>query len=238
VVQTHKLIGEMLIISSSLKSLNIASKKNFSTSLALITSIPVNSFLFYIGPLKKYKIFSTTKSNSINSSTWPIAIGKIVKEGEIIEKNNVYLPSIEYNYSIGERNFTGDKLIFTFPKYLQNKEKLTEILENVQHKTPLFVKFNPKNPSESVLEPGNHFEKENLQLLLKHQLFWVFIFIFVNFLMFSFLQKEIQIFNSPNKEENEEEIKYKEYERKRMLSNIFLRKHDKAIAPPETKEKE
>jgi hypothetical protein len=233
-------IGEMFNVSSSLKSLNHASKNNFSISLALITAIPVNSSLFYFGPLKIYKIFSTTKSNSINSSKWPIAVGKITKEGEIIEKNNIYLPSIEYNYSIGERNFSGDKLTFTFPKYLQNKEKLLEILENVKIQPHLFVKFNPKNPSESVLHPGNHFEKENLQLLFTHQFFWILIFILVNFFIFSFLKKEIQFLETPRKQEtkNEAETKYKEYEFKRMLSNIFLRKYDKAIAPPETKENE
>eukprot|EP01080_Neovahlkampfia_damariscottae_P000529 gene529-8041_t len=212
----------------------VLKKKNFSISLSTLISLPLNYFLIKNGPLKIYRTYSTIQLNGRSSENWPISVGEIVKKGEIEEKNNLFKPIIEYKYSIGERHFTGKTLFFSLPEYTKNNEKLKEILKKYEHKNQIFVRFNPKNPSESILEPGNHFENENLSLLIKHQIFWIITIISINLLIFIFITNKIELSKKQKKKENKELLEYKKYERKRMFENIFLRKYDPAIPPPPT----
>ena len=208
-------------------------KRNFSISLSTIIAIPINYLLIKFGPWKIFNIYKTIKLNSINCENWPISVGEIVKRGEIEEKNGLFKPNIEYKYSIGDRHFIGKKLFFSFPEYLKNQEKLKEILQNYEDNNEFFVRFNPKNPSESILEPGNHFENENFQLLIKYQIFWLIFILLINYLLFTLINNKI-VFSYKKINKNQEEIEYQKYERKRSFENIFLRKFDPAIPPPPT----
>lgn len=93
--------------------------------------------------------------HSLKSLDWPTTHGTVVSSKvvhEIVETDNRYIATVEYNYIVRNKEYTGDKIgvgpVGSLPWIEEEKIKPYPVGAKVQ------VYYNPLDHSEAILEPG------------------------------------------------------------------------------------
>lgn len=110
----------------------------------------------------------TRYKNAVASHLWPTTNGHLADvrlwgkrniDGEMKDAEKL---AVEYSYEINGLKYTGRSVAF----YTLLYPRTVELAERLSSKSNVKVYYNPKNPSESVLEPGLNPEKPYSDLII------------------------------------------------------------------------
>jgi hypothetical protein len=93
---------------------------------------------------------------SIQSERWPRAMAHVVGSEVIRDGSDVaprYTPSVEFRYSVGNVNYTSNRIRFLMAPIYQS-EVAAGIHSGYSLGREVKIAYNPADPSDSVLEPG------------------------------------------------------------------------------------
>ncbi|MHC4891346.1 MAG: DUF3592 domain-containing protein, partial [Planctomycetota bacterium] len=99
----------------------------------------------------------------IASSSWPVATGLIQDSGIETEedmssasgrRNRTYTAKVRYTYSVGQKNFTADRVCFGYYGGSDGRRART-IRARYPVGATVSVHYNPQQPEQSVLETGS-----------------------------------------------------------------------------------
>ena len=90
-------------------------------------------------------------SEAKKSSNWPKIVGVITASSSSVESNDL-MPHMEYSYIVDEKTYNGTLKLVSgdvhMPDYAKNHVEAHPI------DSPIDVYYDPKNPEDSILEPG------------------------------------------------------------------------------------
>lgn len=131
-----------------------------------------------------FVIIDTFKKAKICKS-WPTTEGTIISsaiksEHSIIGRGgNNYYPEVHYKYSVNNREFSSDRVVFG---------SLTSCTKNVVERMTnkyfpqrkVRVYYNPQNPGEAVLEPRYSFSMPDMFMwMMAGLVYFIFLFIYI-----------------------------------------------------------
>lgn len=90
------------------------------------------------------------------SAGWPAVDGRIVSSGMAESKQDegvFFWVHVAYQYSVGQRVYSGTRVNFA-PDTIKKPRKAREIMDRYPSGKTVKVFYNPANPVEAVLEPG------------------------------------------------------------------------------------
>ena len=73
-------------------------------------------------------------------------------EDSVVRWKTVYRPNVVYGYDVAGVHYRGDKLSY-FGKGANSADIAQQVATRYPVGTPLTVHYNPKNPSESAIDP-------------------------------------------------------------------------------------
>jgi hypothetical protein len=96
------------------------------------------------------------------SKKWPSAEGKVtssyvqkqvrsIKDGS---KKPTYYPKIRYQYSVGGKSYTGERISFSGGEGGEEKSEAQAVVDRYLSGQKVIVYYDPKNPERAVLEKG------------------------------------------------------------------------------------
>jgi hypothetical protein len=96
------------------------------------------------------------------SKKWPSAEGKItssyvqkqVRSIEDSSKKPTYYPKVRYQYSVGGKSYTGDRINFSGGEGGEKKSKSQAVVDRYPSGQKVIVYYDPKHPDKAVLERG------------------------------------------------------------------------------------
>lgn len=92
------------------------------------------------------------------SLSWPVTSGKIMESASQYNVNpsavNGYVPDIRYCYTVNEIEYESDRLNFSLNQGAGNRRNSDFYVNKYRKGNTVNVFFNPKEPSQSVLEAG------------------------------------------------------------------------------------
>ncbi|WP_113880736.1 MULTISPECIES: DUF3592 domain-containing protein [Marinobacter] len=102
----------------------------------------------------------------IKSKGWPVTDGLIISGKSEYYANpsgvNGHILNIKYRYKVSGKNYTSTRINFSLNESAGNKAHAEELLNNYRNGRVVKVYYNPNNPEQSVIEPGNN----NLHLFI------------------------------------------------------------------------
>jgi len=119
-------------------------------------------FVFFVGGVAAIIFGIRNRKKGTESQNWPKVIGKISR-AEVLEEldtdeegftSKSYKPEIEYQYGVGDEEFTSTKVSFGGTRTYSSNKKAEEALTNYPLNGSVSVFYNPQDPSESVLVQG------------------------------------------------------------------------------------
>ena len=93
--------------------------------------------------------------NALNSANWPTAPGKIISS-EVVSRRDqdsttMYYAEVKYSYAVEQRTYTGNRV--SFVNFGTNHSRdARHIVGRFPAGVKVSVRYNPDEPSESVLE--------------------------------------------------------------------------------------
>jgi len=119
-------------------------------------------FVFFVGGVAAIIFGIRNRKKGTESQNWPKVMGKISR-AEVLEEldtdeegftSKSYKPEIEYQYGVGDEEFTSTKVSFGGTRTYSSHKKAEESLINYPLNGSVSVFYNPQDPSESVLIQG------------------------------------------------------------------------------------
>lgn len=106
--------------------------------------------------------------NARASNDWAFVTGALTElrlwgkrriNGEMVDSENL---SVQYQYEVNGKNFTGSRAAF----YTLHYPETIDFAERYPQGSRVSVFYNPQNPAESVIVPGLHPQKPNSEIWL------------------------------------------------------------------------
>ena len=122
-------------------------------------------------------------SNSVSAKEWSIIMGKVIKSDIYKsqfggESNAGYRPDIAFEYTVNGEKYISDRLYYGVKIMSSfNWIRSRKLIEKYPVNKEVKVYFNPNKPSESVVEPGIHFDLGVIFIL-------AILFVIVGFLLY------------------------------------------------------
>lgn len=119
-------------------------------------------FAFFVGGVVAIIFGIRNRKKATESQNWPKVMGKITR-AEIVEEldtdeegftSKTYKPEIEYQYTVGDNEFTSTRISFGGTRTYSSNKKAEETLTNYPLNESVSVFYNPQDSSESVLIQG------------------------------------------------------------------------------------
>jgi hypothetical protein len=95
-------------------------------------------------------------SKAIESERWPRASAQIIESEVQRDASDVaprYTPTVEFRYNVGDVSYTSHRIRFLMAPIYQH-EAASSIQNGYSVGREVAIAYNPKNPADSVLEPG------------------------------------------------------------------------------------
>lgn len=98
-------------------------------------------------------IFAVNNSvNAYKTKSWPTTQGIIISSE--VTGNSRYTPRVTYNYTIGENEYTSDKVGLTNMAQYKHKDDAIREADRYPVNAKVTVYYNPAKVDEAILEPG------------------------------------------------------------------------------------
>ena len=119
-------------------------------------------FAFFLGGAAALFFGYRNRQKATESLNWPKVQGTIT-EAEVKKDydtdaegftTTTYAPKIQYQYQVGEEEFTNDQISFGGTRTYSSSKKAEEALSQYPVNGSVTVYYNPENPKEAVLVQG------------------------------------------------------------------------------------
>jgi hypothetical protein len=96
-------------------------------------------------------------AHGLASRDWPAVEGKVVSAEIVSGEDDSYLARIVYAYTVNGKSFQGERQRFDGgSSYGGDRHQVGRYLDKYPVEEPTLIRYDPRHPERSVLEPGYH----------------------------------------------------------------------------------